>query len=216
VARGCRARRDQAGFQLRSEGGPGRTGSLVIRAGRREGLDGHWETTVPVSGGRWYRFQAFRRVENVPVPRRSVLARVHWLDDSGRHVPHDMPGARSYAPDRAPRSEPEYPNDGATDRAGWTEVAGVYHVPSKATRAAIELHLRWAPQAKAEWSGVSLAETQPPAPRTVRLATVHYVPKGGKTPVDSCRQFDPFVAEAARQRATSSSCPKRSPAPATG
>jgi predicted amidohydrolase len=35
----------------------------------------------------------------------------------------------------------------------------------------------------------------------VRLATVHFRPKGGKTPEDNCRMFEPFIAEAARQKA---------------
>jgi predicted amidohydrolase len=35
----------------------------------------------------------------------------------------------------------------------------------------------------------------------VRLATAHYRPSGGKTPMDNCRQFEPLVAEAARQKA---------------
>ena len=103
-------------FTFSPKGGPARTGSLVISADRREGLDGHWETTIPVKGGQWYRFRAVRRVDNVPVPRRSVLARVHWRDDSGRRVFHDEPGAHSYAPGKPPVSEPEYPNDGPTER----------------------------------------------------------------------------------------------------
>ena len=187
-------------FNFNAKGGPAHSGSLVIRTDKREGLDGRWEKTFPVKGGQWYRFRALRRVDNVPVPRRSVLVRVHWRDDKGRKVQHDKPGAHSFAPDKPPLSEPEFPNDGATDAAGWTEVSGVYHIPSKATQAIVELHLRWAPRAKVEWSEVSLTETEPPPPRKVRLATVHYVPKGGKTAMDSCRQFEPFIADAARQK----------------
>ena len=51
------------------------------------------------------------------------------------------------------------------------------------------------------WAGVALTETEAPKPRTVRLATVHYRPQGGKTPMDNCRQYEPLVAEAARQKA---------------
>lgn len=188
-------------FSFNPKGGPLRTGGLVIRADQREGLDGHWKKTFPIKGGQWYRFRALRRVENVPVPRRSVLVRVQWRDDKGRQVLHDKPGAHSYAPDKPPLSEPEFPTDGPTGRDGWTEVSGVYHVPSKATQAIVELHLRWATRAKVEWSEVSLTETEPPPLRKVRLATVHYVPNGGKTAMDSCRQFAPFIADAARQKA---------------
>jgi len=65
----------------------------------------------------------------------------------------------------------------------------------------VELYLRWAPRARVEWSDIAFAESEPPATRKVRLATVHYIPKGGKTAMDSCRQFTPFVEEAARQKA---------------
>jgi len=188
-------------FHFNARGGPLKTGSLVIRADRREGLDGHWEKTLAVKGGQWYRFRAVRRVEHVPVPRRSVLARIHWRDDQGRQVLHDEPGATSYREGVLPVSEPEYPADGPTDRRGWTEVSGVYRVPPKATRAIVELHLRWAPGGQVEWSEVSLEETAPPPPRKARLATVHYVPRGGKSALDNCRQFEPLIAEAARQKA---------------
>jgi len=188
-------------FSFYPRGGPEKHGSLVICTDKREGLDGHWEKTFPVQGGKWYRFRALRHVENVPVPRRCVLVRIHWRDDKGRQVLHDEPSAQSFLPGKLPQSEPEFPNDGATDRHGWTEVSGVYHIPPKATRAIVELHLRWASRAKVEWSEVSLTETEPPPSRKVRIGTVHYVPHGGKTAMDSCRQFEPFIADAARQKA---------------
>ena len=188
-------------FSYNPKGGPAREGCLVIRTGPLEGLDGHWAKTFPVKGGQCYRFHAVRRVERVPSPRRSVLARILWRDDHDQPVVRDEPGARSYAPGVPPGAEPEYPADGPANAAGWTEVAGIYRAPSKATHAVVELYLRWAPRARVEWSEVVLAEAEPPAPRKVRLATVHYVPKGGKTAMDSCRQFAPFVEEAARQKA---------------
>ncbi|MSU59332.1 MAG: carbon-nitrogen hydrolase family protein [Pedosphaera sp.] len=188
-------------FNFDPKGGPKRDGALVIRTDKRDGLDGHWEKTFPVEGGKWFRFFALRRAENIPVPRRCVLVRIHWRDAKGRAVNHDEPGAHSYAPGVPPQAEPEFPNDGAPGRDGWTVVSGVYHVPSHATQAIVELHLRWATNARVEWSEVSLAETEPPPPRKVRLATVHYAPHGGKTAMDSCRQFEPLIADAARQHA---------------
>src|SRR5438128_1718772 len=179
-------------FDFKQDGGPAGRGSLVIRADDRAGLDGHWAKTFPISGGQHYRFRALRRVENVPSPRRSVLARILWRDEQGRAVHHDEPGAKSYAPDEAPIAEPEYPVDRGPASNGWTEVAGDYQAPSKARQAMVELYLRWAPRAVVEWSEVSLTETGPPDPRKVRLAAVHYRPKGGKTAMDNCRQFAPF------------------------
>jgi predicted amidohydrolase len=80
-------------------------------------------------------------------------------------------------------------------------ISEVYRAPSKATRAVVELHLQWAPNAEVRWSETSLTETTPPKPRKVRLATVHFQPKGGKTPEGNCRLYEPFLADAARQKA---------------
>ena len=188
-------------FTCNPKGGPTREGSLVIRTGPLEGSDGHWTRTFPVRGGQWYRFHALRQVEHVPFPRRCVLARIRWLDDQNRPAVRDEPGAKSFAPGVPPVSEPEYPVDGPIDVRGWTAVEGTYRAPSKATHAIVELYLRWAPRARVEWSGVLFAESEPPAPRKVRLATVHYVPTGATSAMDSCRQFAPLVKEAARQKA---------------
>lgn len=177
-------------------------GHLAIRTDERPGLDGHWARTVAIQGGKHYRFQAYRRTTGVEYPRRSVLARVQWRDDQLRAVRHDAPGARSFAPGESPVAEPEYPVDGATDADGWTEVSGIYHVPSGASQALLELHLRWAaPGSRVEWRDVSLSEVAAPSPRKVRLATIHYVPKGGRSARDSCLQFEPLVAKAADQQA---------------
>jgi len=65
----------------------------------------------------------------------------------------------------------------------------------------IELHFRWAPKARLEWSEVGLTAITAPPPRRVRLATVHYQPRDGKTPAEKCRLFEPLIADAARQKA---------------
>src|SRR5438445_6424445 len=89
-------------FEFKPDAGPGRHGILVIRAEGREGLDGHWTKTLPIKGGKYYRFRVLRRVENVPSPRRSALARILWRDAQGRPVRHEEPGAKSYAPNEMP------------------------------------------------------------------------------------------------------------------
>ena len=181
--------------------GPRGYRALSIEHDAREGLDGYWTKTYAITGGTWYRFHAVRRAENVAVPRRSCLVRVVWTDDQGRKVRRDAPPGNGYAPETAGNAEAEHPLDGADDAAGWTEVDGVFQAPRAATRAVVELHLQWAPGGKARYSEVEPAETTEPAPRKVRLATVHFQPREGKTPADKCRSFAPLVAEAARQRA---------------
>lgn len=191
-------------FGFKKDGGPNHGGSFVIRADERPGLDGHWTKTVPIKGGRWYEFRALRHLENVASPRRSALVRILWRDDNGRPVRRDEPGAKSYAPGESPIAEPEYPPDrdaGDAGDAAWTESDGIYLAPSKATQAAVELYLRWASRASVEWSEVTLQETQPPSARRVRLGAVHYRPRGGKSAMDNCRQFEPFIDDAAKQKA---------------
>ncbi len=188
-------------FDYDSKGGKDGKGALLIIADDREGLDGHWVKTFQVTGGKHYRFFALRRVENIATPARSVVARILWQDANGKSVHWDKPVPTGYMKDAFYQAEPEYPRDKATDAGGWTEVSDVYLAPSKAARAVVELHLRWAPRGRVEWSGVSLAETAPPPERKVRLAAVHFRPRGGKTPMDNCRLFEPLIADAARQRA---------------
>lgn len=181
----------------------GRTGGprLVITCDQREGLDGAWIKSFPIQGGQHYRFSAARRLTDVDLPRRSALVRIVWQDDGGKVVLRDSPVTTNLLAGRQVIAEPEHPADGPIGADGWTEVAGVFLAPSKATRAVVELHLQWAPGGRAQWSDVSLVPCPAPAARKVRLATVHYSPKDGKSPADNCRQFAPLVAEAAAQRA---------------
>jgi predicted amidohydrolase/putative intracellular protease/amidase len=188
-------------FFFDARGGPKGSGSLTISADEREGLHGWWQKTYPITGGKHYRFHALRRVHEVDVPRRSALVRIFWQDDQGRQVFVDPPAGDDPARGSLPRAEPEYPADQEPDARGWATVAGTFRAPSKATRAVVELHLRWAPGGRVDWSEVDLTESTPPVSRKVRLATVHFRPRGGKTPMDNCRMFEPHIAEAARQKA---------------
>jgi predicted amidohydrolase len=52
-----------------------------------------------------------------------------------------------------------------------------------------------------EWSNIDLKQTDPPAPRIVRLATVHYQPRAGKTPAEKRVQFGTYIEQAARMKA---------------
>ncbi|MCH7990122.1 MAG: carbon-nitrogen hydrolase family protein [Planctomycetes bacterium] len=187
-------------FALREEVSPkfhydskqGRTGSgtLVISAAGREGIDGAWRKSFPVKGGRYYRFSVFRITKNVKVPRRSVVVSLTWQDDKGRLVQGKDDLAR-----------PEFPRDSKINSDGWTEVTDTYLAPEKATQAVIELHLRWTKHGSVRWSHVSLKEVDKPKGRKVRLATVHFRPRGGKTAADNCKQFAKYIAEAASQKA---------------
>jgi len=177
-------------FAFDPAGGPAGQGALVIAHDAREGLDGCWAKTFPVAGDRWYRFHALRKAENVAAAHRGVVANVTWQDDQRRLVPGELGPAR-----------PEFPRDRQTDARGWTEISDTYYVPPKATQARVELHLRWSPGGSVAFADVGLTEVPEPEGRKVRLAAVHFRPRGGKTAADNCRLFEPLVAEAARRRA---------------
>ena len=188
-------------FSSEPQGGHDGGTRLIIRADGREGLQGLWRKTFLVKGGQRYRFTAYRRVEQVPLPRRSAYAQIVWQDDAGKSVPTEEPGPRDVLVGWKPTAEPDFPFDRETDAAGWTEVSGTYRAPLNASRAVVALNLQWAALGRVEWSGVSLVETAVPAGRKVRLAAVHFRPKGGVTPMGNCRLFAPLIADAARQRA---------------
>lgn len=188
-------------FSFNHKGGPNGNGAFVIKADSREALDGYWTRMFPVRGGQHYKFGALRKLENVASARRSAVARLVWEDDAGKSVATEEQNVSSVLPGFARTAEPEFPADKTTNAQGWTEVSGIYRAPSKATRAVIELHLQWAPNGGVEWSDISFTETSAPAGRKVRLAAVHYRPKGGKSPMDNCREFAPLIDDAAKQRA---------------
>ena len=188
-------------FAYDPAGGPAGKGYFVISADNRAGLIGYWEKSYPVQGGNFFRFSCQRRTAGVEIPRRAAVARILWRDEAGRPVLHDEPSYASYRPGERPRAEPEFPADGKTSEAGWTEVSGVYRVPASAARAVVELWYRWEPGGEVQWADVVLEETPPPAPRRVRVASVHYQPRPGKTPKEKREQFAPFIEQAAREKA---------------
>ncbi len=195
--------RDEIRPAFSYEEAAGRNGEfgLSVSADDRKGLMGHWEKSFPVEGGKHYRFSVWKKTTGVDLERRAVIVRINWLKENGQRVVRDDPSFASYRPGERPRAEPEFPADGVT-KDGWTEVAAVYRVPSEATQAVVELQYRWGtPNSKVTWSSVKLTPTEPPAPRKVRLATVHYRPRAGTTAKEKREQFAPLIEDAAKQKA---------------
>ena len=185
-------------FFTKEQGGPNGELLLGIRADDREGLDGAWRKTFAVTGGAHYRFSVWQRTEGIAVPRRSVVVQITWQNAQGKLVPADSPVVR--APNRE-LARPEFPTKTRDRENGWTELFQVYHVPAEATCAVVELSLRWATSGTVSYSGVSWEKTTAPAGRKVRLAAVHFRPRGGKSAADNCKLFAPLIAEAAKQHA---------------
>lgn len=187
-------------FSFDSIGGPDRTGAFVISTSNSVGENGWFQKSFPVTGGKFVRFAAVRKVENIAAPFRSAVVRIVWQDAMGKSVLSDIPAGREAAQGPVPLAEPEHPLDAGTSSTGWTTVTGTYRVPTRATQAIVELHLQWAPQAVCQWSNVTFEETSAPSPRKVRLASIHYTPSG-KSPAANCEEYAPLVAQAARQQA---------------
>lgn len=192
----CESPRDEIRPQFSSGG----ENTLIITHDQREGLDGWFQKSFEVKGGSFYRFEAWRKTTGVINARQSCLVRIVWQDEKGNGVKMDAAPEYLTPGLPMPSAEPEYPADGKTDAEGWTSVSGVYRAPSKATKAIVELHLQWAPGGRVEWRAANLAATEPPAPRKVRLATIHHRPSG-KSVRENCTEFAALIAEAAQKHA---------------
>jgi predicted amidohydrolase len=174
---------------------------LTIEQDHRPGLAGYWEKRFPVSGGQWYHFRAAYRASGVAVERRSVLVTVHWQNRHGQKARSDEPVVKDFLRNFSVMAETEFPETRLPRADGWTTVEGQYRAPAEATEAIVRLHLRWAPGSRVQWKPAECQPCPEPKPRLVRLATVHYRPQGGKTPLDNCRQYEKLLAEAARLQA---------------
>ena len=150
-------------------------------------VDGRWLRKILVTAGKHYRFTAEFHAEGVARPSRCVLARIVWLDATGKPIGN---GDGEYPPTLRRRTSD-----------GWGVIGDVEQAPEHAAAARLELHFRWAADGSVLWRGVKLEETAPPAPRTVRLAAVNHRPRGGKSPEENLRQFVAPLAEAARRKA---------------
>ena len=187
-------------FSFHPTGGAHGHRAWIMTTDDRRGQHGCWRRTFTVKGGEYYRFTSLRKTHNVALPRRSTSVRILWQDSNGDAVPHEGPLAEGYLIGWTPMAEPEFPTDKPVRADGWTEVSDVYRIPNQATRAVVELYLQWTPDSKVEWSAVQFAPTAVPQGRKVRLAAVHYKPTG-ESPTGNLREYESFIAEAARQQA---------------
>ena len=176
---------------------------LAIQADDRDGLNGWWTATLAVEPGQHYRFSTLRSTKAISPAevRRAAAVRLLWQDGNGKPVVREEPTFSSYRPGERPRAEPEFPADRAT-ADGWTEVSSIYRAPLSARQVRVELHFRWGPPgSRIEWKDISLTLVDPPEPRLVNIAAIHYQPRDGKTPAEKRQQFAPLIADAARQGA---------------
>lgn len=189
---------------LKIEGGDAKqthSDDFLIKADHREGLAGYWLRETAITGGQWYQFRVDRNTSGMSLPRRSAIARLIWVDQDGKAVLRPAPTYTSYRPGERPRAEPDFPSVISTD-ADWSKLGGVYRAPEDATSLRIELHFRWGePRSQVHWRNPSLIRIEGKPERRVRLATIHYQPRDGKSPKEKREQFAPFIRSAHQQRA---------------
>jgi predicted amidohydrolase len=174
---------------------------FVTKAGDSKGTHGFWSKAFPVKGGEYYRFEGFRHSLNVPYPRRSAVVEIEWQDDKGNSVTSPHPVNPEFFGETTAPARPDYPRDKGRSADGWTRVDDTYLAPQEASQAIVILRFRWAPGGTLAWRDVSFSPSDPPTPRKVRLAAVHYYPEKVSTALEVCQQFAPFVAEAAEKKA---------------
>ena len=158
-------------------------GSLRISTANRPGAFGGWQTLVGnINGGEAYRFAAWYRARKVGHERRSVIARLEWLDSRGKSV-----------------RPPDYALDQETDH-GWTRVELFTPAPTNARQVRIELALGFDADATVWWDDVTLAPESSPPNRTIRVATIFCRPRGSKTSAESVERFCKLVEQAGEHR----------------
>ncbi len=158
-------------------------GSLRLAAKGNPAGFGNLRCNVPgISAGRWYRLTTHYRVRAVPCERRSVFARLGWLEADGK---------RQHYGDLLWRTEPA---------GDWVKLHGTFQAPEKATSADLELSFAWAQDGVVWWDDITLAEVPKPPERRVRVATVFHRPEKTSGPAESVASFCRMVDTAAAER----------------
>ncbi len=135
--------------------------TMVLAGDGKEIANGCFYTLQKITPLAFYNFRAHFQVKNVEDPYRCVLARVLWQNESGKQV-----------------GRAEYPSTtGEKDKNGWNLIEQLYQVPENAFKARIELVYRWDADGMVRFGGVSLEKSDEPAPRLVRMASIHHRPR---------------------------------------
>jgi predicted amidohydrolase len=135
-------------------------GALAISGDGNPLEYGGWARRVDgIVAGQYYSLTAHYHAEAVADERRQVVARLDWLDSSGKRV-----------------GQPDYAYE--TETAGdWKRTSLSVPAPDGSSAVRIELLLGWAPKGTVWWDDIALERSQPPASRLVRIGTVSVHPR---------------------------------------
>jgi predicted amidohydrolase len=129
--------------------------ALAISGNGNPAEYGGWTySAAGIKAGQFYKLTAFYRTKAVPDEQRRVVARLDWLDSSGKRA-----------------GEPDYAYETKADGL-WTRVTLGATAPTGAACVRIELRLGWTPNGTVWWDDITLEEATPPPARWVRVGTV--------------------------------------------
>jgi predicted amidohydrolase len=180
--------RDEIAPEFSLDAKAGRAGGDALKIAAHRASDfGAWRSTRrDVRTGQVYRFVAWYRTANIETDRRSVIARLQWLDAGGKPV---KPSVRP----------PEFPLDVARDN-GWTKMESIVGAPEGATALDVQLSLGFTASGAVWWDHVSLEPIEPPPERILRAMTVHHRPRGSASAAANVAAFSKIVRDHATQR----------------
>src|SRR5688500_2994543 len=118
-------------FHYSAKGGRAGTGAFVIETDHRDGLDGYWTKSFPVTGGKYYEFDAWRRLEGSAWPQQSGAVDIRWIDSDGKRVLDDRPLVEGFLKGFTPTVPLDYASDEQSS-GGWTRVSAIHQAPGGA------------------------------------------------------------------------------------
>jgi predicted amidohydrolase len=161
----------------------GRGGSLRIACSAPVQYGGWTRTITGLTPKAWYRFEASYRAAQVQHESRAVVARLDWRNAQGERV-----------------GQPDYAYHIEEAGGGWKRLWAVAPAPEGAAAVRLELLFGWSPGGTVWWDDIGLAETPPPAPRPVRIATIRHEPHGNASPQQNIEEFCAWIDRAAESK----------------
>ncbi len=178
----------------------GERGALAISGNGNPAAYGGWECDVKgIEAGKWYRFSAYYRAENLVYEPLEVVARLSWSTADGKRS-----------------GRPDYPY--TIKREGlWTHLSMDVEAPEKAGMVTFQLYLQNAPRATVWWDEIAFQPIPAPGPRNVTIASINYRPrtKTGSA-AENIRRFIETAEKAVPGKVDVILFPEGSPAVDTG
>jgi predicted amidohydrolase len=152
-------------------------GVRIEGSGKPWAVGGILQRVLGISPGQAYRIFVEGEAEDLTSPYRSLIVRVTWLKNQ-----------------RAVHPAGELVR-GPLSSGKWVRFEDVLVAPADADAAEISLEVKWPGDGKVTWQLVKLEPAPPPAPRLVKVGTVHFRPRG-TTPEQNLELYARYVRQA--------------------